>query len=354
MATLEGASINNTNSMAPLILPSDKPIVKKSKNHKLNDIVVISKKSRLVAHRVIYLSLNKKYLVTKGDNNYKSDGKIKQEKVLGKVEEIKRNKELINLSHIYFSQSSSYLKELAQINKAFHKKSINYLILKGLILNLFVKNAPPQRLYFDADLLIQKKDLQKTASLLQKLGFQKLQPELFKKTAKKPSQLTLVKKTEPFPVYIDLHIEPGVGFTKLTNLNSLLPQIKTFNKHLFSTTQKVKVESTSFLLLRNDELLVYLLLHFYHHNFNGIHRLELINELINKKKIDWKKVENMTRRFRLENFIYPGILMTMKYYNTKIPHTVLANIKRSRLRKLKLLPKSPRYGDGYQLPGKLG
>ncbi len=92
-------------SMMPLILPGDKTVVKKAAKYKVNDIVVFNKSGRLIAHRVIYIPPSGKYFITKGDNKLKADGKIKKSQILGKVEVIKRNGQMIRLSHFYLSQS---------------------------------------------------------------------------------------------------------------------------------------------------------------------------------------------------------------------------------------------------------
>lgn len=314
-------------SMVPLIHPSDKIVVKKTAFFKTNDIVVFKKNDRLIAHRLIYIDPQKKYFIAKGDNNLKSDGKLRKNQVLGKVEIIERGKRKINLSHIYLSQSSNYLKEFKKLGESLSKNNIQYVILKGLPLHLHFNQSPPKRLYFDADLLIKKEYLSKAGKTLSKLGFKKQQHTLFGRKIKYPTQISYVKPTEPFPVVIDSHLEPAFGFTKLKGPNKLIPNKDRFQKHLFENIKYVRISDHKCPLLNIETLVVYLLLHLLHHNFNGAHRLEFINSLVKKQKINWKIVSEIINKFDLNNFIFPGILMLDKYYKTEFPKTLIKEIR---------------------------
>ncbi|MGB9707692.1 MAG: signal peptidase I, partial [Microgenomates group bacterium] len=92
-------------SMFPLLQENDIVFFKKIpfSKIKINDIIVFKKNSQLITHRVIYK--NKKYLITKGDNNPKSDGKIFSKQIIGKVYQIKRNGQIIKPETLYLIQS---------------------------------------------------------------------------------------------------------------------------------------------------------------------------------------------------------------------------------------------------------
>ena len=307
-------------SMMPLILPGDKPVVKKAAKYKVNDIVVFNKSGRLIAHRIIYILPLGKYFITKGDNKLKADGKIKKSQILGRVEVIKRNGQMIRLSHFYLSQSSVYLEQLKKINKAFIKNKVPYIILKGLPLHIHFNHAPPQRIYFDADLLIKRRDLKKTTKILNKLGYKKVPPILFGKKIKSPLQISFIKRDKPFHTTIDLHLEPSIGFVKLGKLNQLLPPIKPFQKHLFNNINLISINKTELPILETETLIISLLLHLFHHNFQGTHRIHFINSLIINQKIDWSIIAKITYKFKLENLVYPGLLTLKRYYQTPIPY----------------------------------
>lgn len=312
-------NIDQGKSMAPLILPNDKIIIVKASSLKVNNIVVFKKEERLIAHRLIYVSPTKDFFVTKGDNNLKSDGKIKPSQILGKVNSVKRNGETIKLSHIYLSQSSAYLEELTKINKVLGQKCIPYIFLKGLPLHLHLGQTFPKRLYLDADILINKTDLTQVDKILVYLGFKKQKHTLFDKKIKGSTQISYLKETNPFPVIIDLHLEPAIGFTKLKSINKLLPSTKQFTQHLFKNVQEINLNKRNFPILSTEALILYFFLHLYHHNFHGAHRLEFMDAIIRSQKIDWDKVVATTRKFNFTNFVFPGISILRQHYETPFP-----------------------------------
>ena len=319
-------NIDQGKSMAPLILPSDKIVITKASFLKVNDIVVFKKKERLIAHRLIYIPPAKDFFVTKGDNNLKSDGRIKPSQILGKVNSIKRNGETIKLSHLYLSQSSAYLEELTKISKVLGQKRIPYIFLKGLPLHLHLGQTFPKRLYLDADILINKTDLTQVDKILADLGFKKQKHILFDKKIKGSTQISYLKETNPFPVIIDLHLEPAIGFTKLKSINKLLPSTKQFTQHLFKNVQKINLNKRSFPILNTETLILYLFLHLYHHNFHGAHRLEFMDAIIRNQKINWGKVATTTQKFKFTNFVLPGVSILRRYYKTPFPATFLKTI----------------------------
>lgn len=299
--------------MVPLILPSDKPIVKKTRSYRLNDIVVARYQGKLIAHRIIYMYPDGS-LQTKGDNNLASDGKIRKSRILGKVERVIRGGASISLSHVYLSQSSTYLKELNLLNNALKRTRIAYVLLKGLPLHLAHGGKLPRRLYFDADILVKRKDQKGVERNFAKLGFEPIEPQLLGKTVKNYSQISFVKKVKPFAVIIDVHFSPGVGFTKATSLNRLIPSLSRYTQDLFESTKEVRVEGSLYPMLNQENLVLYLLLHLFHHNFRGIHRLEFIDMLVRTSKPDMEIVVDKAKKYGFEYFIYPAILAVHKFF----------------------------------------
>ena len=75
------------NSMLPTICAGSLLTVDTSeKEYKINDIVVYYLKEadgvKLVAHRIIYTYENR-FVITKGDNNYRSDRPIRKNRIIG-------------------------------------------------------------------------------------------------------------------------------------------------------------------------------------------------------------------------------------------------------------------------------
>ncbi len=330
---LRDALSTKDTSMSPLILPKDKPIINKNSKYRINDIVVFKKDEKLIAHRVIHILPNNNFLITKGDNNLRSDGKISKNQILGKVGAIQRGKENIKLSHFYLAQSSAYLGELESVVKALARHNLNHIILKGLPLHLFFENHPPKRLYFDVDILVKENDFTKTKQLLKKLGFQEIKSTLFGKNISSATQVSFSKPAKDFFVVIDLHKEPAIGLTKVTKANKLLP-ISTLTDYLFKHKREIKINNNPYQILNNEALVIYLLIHFFHHNFKGVHRMIFVDSLIRNNKIDWEKVEKAVDFLCLENIVYPGLLFLQKYYQTPLPKQFLEAGKPSLIAKL--------------------
>lgn len=302
-------------SMLPLISPADKLIVSKHTKSLTNQIITFKKNSHLIAHRIIYIHPTKKYLITKGDNNPKHDGKIKPNQVLGKVTSLKRNDQTIPIKHLYLSQSHSYQTQLQKIITSLNKKGLQHIILKGLPVHLFINNSPPMRLYHDADILIHPKNKQSAKKILKNLKYQEAKDPNFSNS----TQFVFYKDVQPHPIVIDLHLEPAISFTKIHHLNSLLPKnLQDFSNHLFQNT----TIHQGFKILKPETLLLYLLTHLYHHNFNGAYRLQLIHDLISNKKINWKKFQKNQQQYNLQNFTNPGLFILKKMYHSKIPNNI--------------------------------
>ena len=308
-----------SSSMFPLILPKDKVVVIKAKILKRDDIVVFTNNNRLIAHRLIYVSPSRDYLVTRGDNNLSSDGKISRSQILGKIETLKRGGGKLSLSHVYLTQSSIYLKELKTIDWAFKKRSVSYVILKGLPVHITINNSPPKRLYLDADILVKKGDFKKATQALLALQFKKLRSTLLGKEAELSSQLDFTKFTNPFPVTIDLHKSPAIGFTKTRILDDLTPDSNLFSDYLFRNVRDVYVGSTKFPILKNETLLIFLLLHLFHHNFRGIERIRLISDLIAIGHLNWKRIRKDTKNLNVGPYINCALTFVNKYYSKGVP-----------------------------------
>ncbi len=300
--------------MSPLILPIDRPIPKSIKKLEIDELIIFKQKSKLILHRLVYISPNQKIIITKGDNNFFPDSPINKSKIIGKVRQIKRQNRIITPNSIYKIQSSLYLKYLNQIVAKLHQQQINFIFLKGIPLHLYINNHIPYRIYADNDLLIHRSDFTKVKNIFTNLGF-------YPAKTTRSTQINFIKDTHPFPIVIDLHLEPAISFTKITSLAKLTPTTK-LTKYLFHHLQTFTYQNISYPILDNETLLFYLLLHLFHHNFRGYHRFQLIHDLIIRKSIDWQKFQQLTLKLNYQNIIYPGLKLIQKLYlpNLSLPH----------------------------------
>ena len=319
--------------MLPLILPTDRVILKKDDSYKINDIVVYLRGKILIAHRIVYASPDGKYFITKGDNNVQTDKKISSGAILGKVVALKRGRRTILLNHLYLTQSAFYLSELALIAKLLKKARIKYIVLRGVVTHLHFSGKPPQRHYADCDVLVGPDDFDKTINVLIKAGYQKLPPTLFGVEFINATEVSLAKNLLPFPVVIDLHRSLGIPFTKLVQLNTLFPKMSAFEKDAFKYTTRVKMNRAVFPLLTNEFLFVYLILHWYKHNFEGSHRVDLIRSLI-ESGVVLPQAIRITRKYELSPVVYLSFLIMKKYFGLGFPQELLTKLGVKGLKRL--------------------
>ena len=325
-------------SMLPILHSEDVVYYRKTSFTKLNvnDIILIQKSKKLFTHRIIYTDDKKGgFLVTKGDNNPQSDGKIYSHQIMGKVIKAKRNGKEFDPNQIYLLQSSSYFQEIIIIKSLFEKKKIDFVFLKGLPLHLYSENTHPRRIYADCDVLVNKNDFQKAERILFKQGYKKQDSSLSmgqKSMKDKESELAYYKVINGFVVTFDLHLEVVFMMTQLGRLDSLYPQrlIDGLTEECLKTKGQVKIDNESFKILDTRYQILYLALHFFHHNYQGAFRLDFLDKVIRKSKPNGDLINQLiksVKTYRLQNFVYPVFILLKKYYQTPIPQSFLIKIR---------------------------
>lgn len=354
-------------SMLPILRPDDVVYFRKISFHKikLNDFLVIKKRETIFTHRVIYKGLT--LIVTKGDNNLLSDGKIYPRQIIGKVYQVKRNGKIFNPEDPYLIQSSLYFTEIVKIKKALETEKIDFVFLKGLPLHLFYEGSHPRRIYADCDVLIKPNNLHKLKKILLGLGYQSPDTSyssIHKILKDKPTEAMFVKKLNGFPIIFDVHFEVNFLMNQLGRLDALYPQnlIDKLTGECFKTKISITVNGEKFLILDSYFLILYLALHFFHHNYRGIFRLEFIHKIIRKSLqipsparshaghlggvMAYALLQPVTvrgvlplapgvflalseriKKYQLQNFVYPVFLLLEKYYDLKMPKVFLDSIK---------------------------
>jgi signal peptidase I len=324
------------NSMFPLFHTNDILFFKKTTFNtiKTNDVLMIKKGKELITHRVIYRT--GEYLITKGDNNLIADGKIYPKQIIGKVYRTKRNGQIFNLENIYLFQSTLYFQEILKIKKAFEKEKVDFVFLKGLPLHLYFEKKHPNRFYLDCDLLVAKKDLILSETILLKLKYKKIDT-YWTKTQKhlqnKDTQFTYSKKVNDFVIVFDIHAEVSLSIVHLGRLDALYPQVMLdqLTNKLIREKKIVNIYGEKFPILSLDNLCIYLAIHFFHHNFKGAFRLELLDKVIRqgvKKDPELLfKCAGIIKTYRLQNYLYLVFLLLKKYYKTPLTNQFLNEIR---------------------------
>lgn len=322
------------NSMHPLLYDGDIVVLKKEKFESLrtNDIICFRQNNHLVTHRIIYKT--ELYVITKGDNNPTSDGKIMPEKILGRVVSIKRDRQIFSIEDIYLFQSSIYFEEVKRIVGILSKEGIDFVILKGLPLHLFLEKKHPRRIYADCDILVAKKDAFRAIKLLRKEDYKSLDFSLSEKhkTLKdKVVEESYGKEINGLPVVFDIHYEAAFMMTQLGNLNFLYSQklLEVYTKSLLVNKRDLKIEGASFPLLSLEDQIIYLFLHLFHHNFRGAYRYDILVKILDSK-FDKNVLVKIITEYQLTNFVYAGLMLLQKNYPNENYSKLLGLLKISR------------------------
>jgi signal peptidase I len=306
-------------SMMPLLHDGDIVYIKKKRFSaiRINDIVCANKNEKTFTHRVIYKT--DKYLITKGDNNPVFDGKIYPKNLIGVVYKVKRRDEELNPEVLYLVQSTLYFTEIVKVKRAFEKESVDFVFLKGLPLHLHYEGIHPKRIYEDCDVLIRKNHFKKASLVLKALGYRVFESPLSKRQRAlkdKEVELSFYKFTNGIWVSFDLHLEAAFLMTQLGKLDFLYSQklIDSLSLKLLREKRYININNQRFPILSADNLFIYLVLHLYHHNFQGTFRFDLIKRLAKKEKINYNTISESIRKYRLDNFVYPALILLKKYY----------------------------------------
>lgn len=324
------------NSMVPLLKESDLVYAKPYKKNEvdINDIILYKSNNKYVTHRVVYKKRNT--IITKGDNNHRADSPIQRRQIIGRVYKVRRNEKDITLSAWYFAQSGSYIQLISKLLKNFKANHIYIILLKGFPLHLKYEKRIPQRIYVDIDLLIKREDRSKTIQELLVLGFEKMNESIKDDLSHLdyPSEESFVKKDGLFPIVIDLHYEAVFLMTQITQLDDLYPQklLEEFTQKLFHNTTHFTYGEVRFPILKPASLLLYLLLHLFHHNYRGMYRIQLIESICIHKDIKgkdevWRELVSYAKDFKLKGYVYGACKIVNKYaQNVCIPQWVVQEL----------------------------
>ena len=320
------------NSMYPLMKNEDvihyRPI--EFKKISVGDIVVVQKDSVFITHRVVYK--NSSSVITKGDNNLKPDQPFGEKDIIGKVYMIQRGRKKVKIEELYLLQSSIYYKEICRLNDELHKARVKFVFLKGLPLHLYYERSYPRRVYADCDILINKKEKNKIEKIIGKFGYKKLYEGPIKVDRAKnlSTEINYFKVVNGIQVVFDIHFAPAFMMTKL-NINHRFYDpvlLDSLTAHFLQNKRKIRIEHNQFTILQPFELVAYLALHFFHHNYRDMFRLQLIKEILQKdfSASNWNKLGKLIIKYKLQNFIFPVFILLQDYYKVRISSTFLVTI----------------------------
>lgn len=326
-------------SMYPLLHNGDIVYLKKTAfgRLKVNDIICFKKYGILQTHRIIYRA--DKYLITKGDNNFKADGRVYERQVIGRVYQVKRGDEIFDPEDIYLVQSTLYFQEIVKIKKAFEKAGIDFVFLKGLPLHLYYEKAHPRRLYADCDILIDRDDLVKIDKIFNNFLYKRErrhENSSLKKIRSTYVELSYFSTIQRLPLTFDIHLEPAFLTYHRGKFNKIYPQktVDAFTQRLLAKKQSLQILGETFPVLSDADFVIYLALHIFHHQFKGLYRLMFLDIVLRSYSQDKNStlhellmtIQETSTAYHLQPFIYPCFLLLDNYFQNPIAKQILKRI----------------------------
>jgi len=282
---------------------------------RINDIVLIRQRDSYVTHRVIHKT--SRSAVTRGDNNSVSDGYITQNRIVAVVDAVTRNGKTFRPDDLYTHQSHHYLAEIVRLKTVLELSGIPYLFLKGLPLHLYYERAIPRRLYADFDILVDKKDAGRVNGLLRKLGFVSEKKQFYRSYQRfigaDWKEVTYLKKIGRFGVAVDVHFEITFLTHKTKNpFPRLQKAADALTQRFMARKRVITVRGEHYPIMDADDLVLYLFLHYFTHNFRGAHRLGIIRNMLMSERVHWDKVFGVAK----QNACVLFLIASLSYYET--------------------------------------
>jgi hypothetical protein len=106
---------------------------------------------------------------------------------------------------------------------------------------------------------------------------------------------------------------------------------KLTNEFIYHNTRKINCNNNYFTILKPIYLIIYLAVHLFLHKNRGYNRYCLLDNVIRleNKNIDWDSIINVSKKYSLEEIIFPIFLLLNQHYQIKIPKLSFREIIRS-------------------------
>jgi hypothetical protein len=210
------------------------------------------------------------------------------------------------------------IKESLEIVSFLNKKNINYVVLKGITLQHFNK----KRRFSDLDIFIDKKNIEKVASLLIDKYDYKLKSIKWFKVIKKFNFNILhhIELCNPHKIPVEIHY---------FLVHSSFIDSKTLN--LDNNKTYLNIDGIDVPCLLPELQLIEIILHgVYNHGFLINHKrwIGSINTIINNYNIDWKKFMKIISKLDNHEAVYRAVMLLndIKGLKVNIPSHILKKI----------------------------
>ena len=199
--------------------------------------------------------------------------------------------------------------ELIKVSKLLEENGIKSIAFKGPTLSQLAYGDIISRQYVDLDVLIEEKDLLKTAKILEKESYVPLKPiELLenKKYIESDNDYSFMTSND---VHIELHWK--LFREKIAKHMDM--------KSYYSNKSKVKINNENINTLSLEIMIVYLCLHGSKHLWERIEWILDIDKLISSqnKEIDWNIVLDIAEEMNCKISLFLGLNLSKLFFDTK-------------------------------------
>ncbi len=239
------------------------------------------------------------------------------------------------LTDSYHRRVKTTLESIAVLRKVFRglqEAGIDFLVFKGIALGECVYPHTALRGAGDCDLLVKKRELLAVDKYLNGLGYRSVDSSARPALDNPEGYLASVEYRRDDPSSVGIHVHwhlvntsvPATAYIAFINMNDL-----------WEKSRMARVADTDTRILSPEHLIIYLCEHALRvgHSFD---RLILVCDLFfalrfYEKNIDWGFLVEEARRFRLDRFVYFGLLISSRFSSFSLPPEVMENLKPVRI-----------------------
>jgi len=207
--------------------------------------------------------------------------------------------------------------KLGQILQRMHAAAIPVIVLKGAHLAELVYEDIAMRPMGDVDLMVQKKDLERSYALIEEMGYQAQRRFRLERMVKEHHHLPpLLSNNGPV---VEVHWNIAYpGHTLKVDLDGL-----------WQRAQEAQIEGAPARVLSAEDLLVHLCLHlFQDHLAAGLKRLYDIGQTVEAyPSIDWDRIMAITHQWGGEHGGYMALRLAVDLLGAHVPPAVLSRFR---------------------------
>lgn len=205
--------------------------------------------------------------------------------------------------------SMSKVGELIRLSRVFKKNNLTFIPIKGPLLSWKLHQDFLFRFSHDLDILVDLKDLESSIELIKKEGYEALFFDIPKTKNKKKLVLKINNHIGFFHPQKKLLLEIHWRLIKYPIISKI-----ELNKLLKDNLDSIVVHKETFTVFNKELEFVYLVLHGALHGWFRLKWLHDIYAYSKDEDLDWNKIFELSKRFKVQHLVYQSLFLTDKYW----------------------------------------